>query len=108
MAGAAASAASAAAVAALEQLRQLHHCLGRNLPVLKEPPTDMRSTLIQLASQEPAGSRLLRAAETALQNLQQDVIEWRNKPSTALPGVMEFREHSETVYSVAKIGRAHV
>ena len=83
---------------ALKQLRQLHHCLGRNLPVLKEPPMDMRSTLIQLASQEPAGSRLLRAAETALQNLQQDVIEWRNKPSMALPGVMEFREHSEAVY----------
>ena len=101
VAGAAASAASAAAVAALEQLRQLHHCLGRNLPVLKAPPMDMRSTLIQLASQEPAGSRLLRAAETALQSLQQEVIEWLNKPSTALPGVMEFREHSGAVYSVA-------
>ena len=43
---AAASEAGGAAVAALEQLRQLHHCLGRNLPVLKEPPMDMRSTLI--------------------------------------------------------------
>ena len=29
------------------------------------------------------------------------MIEWLNKPSTALPGVMEFREHSKAVSSVA-------
>jgi len=93
-------AAAGASVAALEQLRQLHHCLGRHLPVLKQPPMDMRSTLVQLASQEPAGSRLRRAAEAALQNLR-EVIEWLNKPSATLPGVMEFREHSQAVHAVA-------
>ena len=90
-AGGAAGGAASDSMAALEQLRQLYHFLGRNLPVLKKPPIDMRSTLIQLASQEPAGSRLLRAAETALQNLQQEVNQWFNKPSVALPCVMKFR-----------------
>jgi WD40 repeat protein len=29
------------------------------------------------------------------------VIEWANKPAAPLPGVMEIREHSESVYAVA-------
>ena len=86
---------------ALEQLYQLHCCLGRHLPVLKKPPMDMRKTLVQLACQEPAGSRLLREAEAALQGLQEEVIKWVNKPSAPLPCVMEIREHSEAVYAVA-------
>jgi tRNA A-37 threonylcarbamoyl transferase component Bud32 len=90
-----------AAVAALEQLRQLHHCLGRHLPVLKRPPMDMHRTLVQLASQEPAGSRLLREAEAALQNLHLEIIEWVNKPVAPLPCVMEIREHSQDVNAVA-------
>ena len=62
---------------------------------------DMRKTLVQLASQEPVGTRLLREAEAALRGLQQEVIEWVNKPSAPLPCVMEIREHSEAVRSVA-------
>ena len=90
-----------AAVAAVGQLRQLHHCLGRHLPVLKQPPMDMHRTLVQLASQEPAGSRLLREAEAALQNLHLEIIEWVNKPVAPPPCVMEIREHSGEVYAVA-------
>jgi serine/threonine protein kinase len=85
----------------LDHLQQLHACLGRNLVVLKNPPMDIRKTLVQLASQEPVGTRLLREAEAALQGLQQEVIEWVNKPSVPLPCVMEIREHSESVLSVA-------
>ena len=85
----------------LEQLQQLHCCLGRHLAVLKKPPMDMRKTLVQLASQEPVGTRLLREAEAALRGLQQEVIEWVNKPSAPLPCVMEICEHSEGVLSVA-------
>jgi WD40 repeat protein len=85
----------------LEQLQKLHCCLGRHLVVLKKPPMDMRKTLVQLASQEPVGTRLLREAEAALRGLQQEVIMWVNKPSAPLPCVMEIREHSRAVLSVA-------
>jgi serine/threonine protein kinase len=85
----------------LEQLQKLHCCLGRHLVVLKKPPMDMRKTLVQLASQEPVGTRLLWEAEAALRGLQQEVIMWVNKPSAPLPCVMEIREHSEAVLSVA-------
>jgi len=89
---------------ALKDLQQLHHWLGRHIPVLKNPPVDMLKTVVQLASQEPAGSRLLQEAEAALQKaqtLQQEVIEWANKPAAQLPCVMEIREHSESVFAVA-------
>jgi serine/threonine protein kinase len=89
---------------ALKDLQQLHHWLGRHIPVLKNPPVDMLKTVVQLASQEPAGSRLLQEAEAALQKaqtLQQEVIEWANKPAAQLPCVMEIREHSESVLAVA-------
>jgi WD40 repeat protein len=85
----------------LEQLQKLHCCLGRHLVILKKPPMDMRKTLVQLASQEPVGTRLLREAEAALRGLQQEVIMWVNKPSAPLPCVMEIREHSASVLSVA-------
>ena len=65
---------------------------------------DIFKTVVQLASQEPAGSRLLQEAEAALQKaqtLQQEVIEWANKPAAPLPCVMEIREHSECVSAVA-------
>jgi len=84
----------------LQHLQQLQHCLGRHLPILKTPPADMRKTLVQLASQEPAGSRLLQQAHAALHSLQYEVIEWVNKPRAPLPCVMEIREHSEAVYAV--------
>ena len=89
---------------ALRDLQQLHHWLGRHMPVLKNPPVHMLKTVVQLASQEPAGSRLLQEAEAALQKaqtLQQEVIEWANKPAAPLPCVMEIREHSAAVYAVA-------
>jgi hypothetical protein len=89
---------------ALRDLQQLHHWLGRHMPVLKNPPVHMLKTVVQLASQEPAGSRLLQEAKAELQKaqtLQQEVIEWANKPAAPLPGVMEIREHSESVYAVA-------
>lgn len=89
---------------ALKELKQLYHWLGRHIPVLKNPPVDMLKTVVQLASQEPAGSRLLKEAEAALQKahtLQQEVIEWANKPAAPLPCVMEIREHSDGVYAVA-------
>ena len=89
---------------AAEDLMQLHHCLGRQLPILKKPPTGMRSTLLQLASQEPAGSRVLREAQHAVQSaqdLQFNLIEWTNKSRHALPCVMEICEHSEAIYAVA-------
>ena len=89
---------------ALRDLQQLHHWLGRHIPVLKNPPVDMLKTVVQLASQEPAGSRLLQEAEAALQKaqtLQQEVIEWANKPAAPLPCVMEIREHSDVVKAVA-------
>ena len=89
---------------ALKDLQQLHHWLGRHIPVLKNPPVDMLKTVVQLASQEPAGSRLLQEAEAALQKaqtLQQEVIEWANKPAAPLPCVMEIREHSDVVKAVA-------
>ena len=59
----------------LDHLQQLHACLGRHLVVLKNPPMDMRKTLVQLARQEPVGTRLLREAEAAIQGLKQEVIE---------------------------------
>ena len=82
-------------------IKQLQHCLGRNLAILKNPLVDMRKTLVQLASQEPLGSRLLREAEATLQSLQQEFIEWVNKPRAPLPCVMEIREHSKGVSGVA-------
>jgi hypothetical protein len=84
---------------ALKDLQQLHHWLGRHIPVLKNPPVDMLKTVVQLASQEPAGSR--QEAEAALQKAQQEVIEWANKPAAPLPCVMEIREHSAAVLAVA-------
>jgi hypothetical protein len=93
-----------APVQSAEHLLQLHHCLGRHLPILKHPPTDMSKALLQLASQEPAGSRVRRAAEDALrraQDLQTNVIEWISKPRDALPCVMDIREHSNAVQAVA-------
>jgi len=89
---------------ALKDLQQLHHWLGRHIPVLKNPPVDMLKTVVQLASQEPAGSRLLQEAEAALQKaqtLQQQLIKWANKPAAPLPCVMEIREHSAAVLAVA-------
>ena len=96
--------AQAASGQAADHLMQMHHCLGRHLPILKDPPRDMRMTLLQLASQEPAGSRVLREAEKALQRAQElqcNLIEWTNKPRQALPCVMDIREHSQAIYAVA-------
>jgi len=93
--------ASVEQVQQLQYLQQLQHCLGRHLPILKTPPADMRKTLVQLASQEPAGSRLLQQAQAALHSLQHEVIEWVNKPRAPLPCVMEIREHSGAVFAVA-------
>jgi WD40 repeat protein len=89
---------------ALKDFQQLHHWLGRHIPVLKNPPVDMLKTVVQLASQESAGSRLLQEAEAALQKaktLQQGVIEWANKPAAPLPCVMEICDHSGIVFAVA-------
>ena len=84
--------------AGLDQVRRF---LGMHLPIMKSPPMDMHKTLVQLASQEPAGSRLLREAEAALQNSHLEIIEWVNKPVAPPPCVMEIREHSEAVNAVA-------
>jgi len=59
----------------LQHLQRLQHFLGRHLPILQKNPADMHKTLVQLASQEPAGSRLLQQAHAALHSLQHEVIE---------------------------------
>jgi len=43
-------------------IEQVQHFIRQHLPILKTPPADMCKTLLQLASQEPAGSRLLHQA----------------------------------------------
>ena len=87
---------------AAKELLQLQHCLGRHLPDIKDPPMNLRQTLLQLASQEPAASRVRRAAEAALHKAQEgsrSLIEWTNK--WPLPCVMDIREHTGDVYAVA-------
>ena len=76
-----------------KELLQLHHCLGRHLPVIKDPPMNVFQTLLQLASQEPAASRVRRAAEAALHTAPelQNLIEWTNK--YPLPCVMRLHGH---------------
>ena len=84
-----------------DELLDLRHFLGRHLPVLKVPPVDLGHTLLQLMSQEPAASRVRRAAEAALHKAHEGsrrLIEWTNK--WQLPCVMDIREHSGAVLAV--------
>jgi hypothetical protein len=98
-------AAQSAPAQVAEQLLALHHFLGRHLAVVKAPPVDLRQTVLQLASQEPAASRVARTAEATLRAAHQggrNLIEWTNKhPAVPLPCVMDIREHSDAVYAVA-------
>jgi WD40 repeat protein len=74
----------------------------QQLAILKKPPVDMHKTvtLVQLASQEPAGSRFLPQAHAASHSLQYEVIEWFDKRRTPLPCIMEILEHSDAVLAV--------
>jgi len=76
--------------AAIEQLQK---CIGRHLTIFQKPPMDMLKTLLQLTSQEPAGSILFLSAEATCESQQLQIIEWVNKPSDLLLCVMEVRYH---------------
>ena len=78
------------------EMKEVEQWVRRSSSILKKPFMSMRGTLVQLASQEPANSRLVRAADEALRQTPEDVIEWTNKSSPSV------REH-EAMQSTNKL-----